>query len=147
MTHWKDLVIRRLFSPELTPGVAHLAVWAFSRAPKVTAGEAASVIARRHPLQRSACKNATETLLLAAVSQRPLDTPVQYLAALWEFQGTNVLLEALVTLPEALADAIAEELALPSVRDDESARLRIRRAAIDAWHFAEYGTVERVQLT
>lgn len=141
-THWNDLLIRRLFRPGLTQGETHLAVWYFSReSPTVTPGTAASVICKRHPDQHQACALAIETLLLAAVSHRPLDTPVQYLGALWEFQGSHVLLEALVTLPEALADAIAADLALSRARDDESARLRIRRAAIEAWHLAQFGDV------
>ena len=120
-------------------GLAHLAVWVLSKDPKVRPGTAADVIAARHPSQRTACQSATETLLLAAVNHRPVDTPVQYVGALWEFQGSNVLLEALATLPDDLADAIAEEHALPRQRHDETARLRLRQAAIDAWHFAQYG--------
>ena len=138
-TPWNDLLVRRLFQPELTPGLAHLAIWALSKGPTVTPGTAAGAICKRHPDQRLACALALDTLLLAAVNHRPLDTPVQYLGALWEFQGSHVLLEALVSLPEELADAIAAEHNLPRQRHDESARLRLRQAAIDAWHFAQYG--------
>lgn len=138
--HWNDLLIRRLFRPGLTQGEAHLAVWSLSRRSSTTTpGTAAGIISSRHPEQRPACALATQTLLLAHASQRPLDSPVQYLGALWEFQGSLALLEALVTLPEELAEAIAADLALSRVRDDESPRLRIRRAAIDAWHLAEFG--------
>ncbi len=78
---WNDLLVRSLFSPELTPGLAHLATWALSKG-KVTAGEVAAVIARRHPSKRPACKAATDTLLYAAAHHRPLDTPVQYFGVL-----------------------------------------------------------------
>ena len=146
----KHQIIRLMFSDQLTMGLAHLGVWQLSRQEPgqmrhVTPGEAAATIARKHPPIRSATKQAIETLMLAGSQGRPLDTAVQYLGCLWEFQGTAALLELLVTIPEELAVAIAEEDDLPN-RDKHSGRLRLRQGAIDAWHLAQYGTMEHIRV-
>ena len=78
--------------------------------------------------------------MLAHEAGRPVDTAVQYLGCLWEFQGANALLEVLITISEDLAATIAEEQGLPRHNREEGPRLRLRQGAIDAWHLAEHGT-------
>ena len=81
-------------------------------------------------------------LLLATLNWRRLDTPVQYLGALWEFEGTDALNQAVMTLPDDIAHGIAEDI--PSVTEADTVRERVRRAALDAWLEAEFGSAALV---